>query len=78
MNRNTGADARNKVEIDPVVYQDALTAFLTALGIDDETAFEVTVGPDRAVVKHVRYEVQENGVHSGDFWEDIVSRGNRP
>lgn len=63
-------------EVDPTVYEDALTAFLDALGIDAETAFAVDVKPDRAVVQHVAYTQKDNGVMSGDFWEDVISRAS--
>ena len=60
--------------IDPAVYEAALNDFLTALGVDPETAFAADVQPHQTKVKHVEYTIKDNGVHSGEFWEDVISR----
>lgn len=72
MNRNRAVDARNTRTIPAAQYKAALDNFLRALGVDDETAFEVVVTPDRAVVKQVNYTRQDSGVMSGDFWNDVI------
>ena len=57
-------------------YKKALTDFQDAMGLDSDTAFEVTVQEDQTVVKHVRYTQQESGTMSGEFWTEIITHEN--
>lgn len=76
MNRKERAiDARVTKELPAAAFEAALKNFLKALGVDDESSFNLEVAPDRVVVKHVDYTRQENGVMSGDFWTEVIKRG---
>lgn len=76
MRNNTMAVARSTKQVPAGKFEAALKNFMSALGVDDETSFNLEVTPDKVVINHVNYTIKDNGVHSGDFWTEVIERGN--